>query len=54
MNYEELKNYLSAEDLFFDNIVKPVARENGMRVSFSGSYIVFKKAHKKEANGKSN
>ena len=43
MNYEELKNYLHYEDIFFENIIKEVASKNNMNISFSDKYIIFKK-----------
>lgn len=52
MNYEELKNYLHYEDIFFDNIIKPIANKNDLSISFSGKYIIFKKKVHKEENCK--
>ena len=43
INYEELKNYLHYEDIFYDNIIKAVANKNNMKVSFSGKFIIFKR-----------
>ena len=43
MNYADLKNYLCAEDLFFDNVIKPIAQINNMEITFSGSYVIFKR-----------
>lgn len=43
MNYEELKNYLHYEDIFFENIIKEVASKNNMNISFSDKCIIFKK-----------
>lgn len=42
-NYEELKNYLHYEDIFYDMIIKKVANKNNMDISFSGEYIIFKR-----------
>lgn len=43
MNYEELKNYLKYEDIFYEHILIPVAKENGVTISFSGDKVIFKK-----------
>lgn len=43
INYEDLKNHLGYEDYFYDNVIKPAAKENNFDVSFSGKFIIFKK-----------
>ena len=49
MNYEELKNYLHYEDIFYDNIIKPIANKNDLNISFSGKYIIFKKKNRRQS-----
>lgn len=43
MNYEDLKNYLNYEDIFFNTILKPTADKYNLEISFNGKYIIFKK-----------
>lgn len=42
-NYEQLKNYLDYEDVFYDNVIKPVAKSNNMNIRFKDKYIIFEK-----------
>lgn len=42
-NYEKLKNYLDYEDVFYDNVIKPVAESNNMNIRFKDKYIIFEK-----------
>jgi hypothetical protein len=46
VSYEELKNCLGVEDLFFDLVLEPCCKEFGMEFSFEGEYIIFNKKEK--------
>lgn len=43
MNYEQLKNYLKAEDFIYENLILPAVLAMGFNVRFKGSNIIFSK-----------
>lgn len=48
INYEELKNFLNYEDIFFNTILKPMANQHNLDISFSGEFVIFKRRGGKE------
>lgn len=42
INYEELKNHLGFEDIFYDDYLVPMLKEVGATHRFSDKYIILK------------
>lgn len=41
MVYEELKNKVGYEDIFYSNYLEPECNRLGLEISFDGKYIIF-------------
>lgn len=43
INYEELKNYMGYEDIFYEMYLMPALKDLGLEHRFSGAHIIVKK-----------
>lgn len=43
INYEELKNYMGYEDIFYEDYLVPFLEKNGFTHEFRGSNIILSK-----------